>query len=212
MTEKLTRIQGLAVPLLWDNVDTDALVPAAPLKRLSGGGRERLGEILFYEFRFDSDGAPKPDFALNDLRLAGAPILVAGENFGCGSSREVAVWALQDYGFRAVIARKFADIFEQNAYKNHLLPAAVDATTHAKIVAALHQSPVSLSIDLVEKCIRIGDNNVGSFSADEVGLEMIVNNMDEFALTARCLPDIKACQNRLVESYPWLAAHTPEQP
>lgn len=204
MTEKLTRIQGLAVPLLWDNVDTDALVPAAPLKRLGGNGRERLGEILFYEFRFDSDGAPKPDFALNDPGLAGAPILVAGENFGCGSSREVAVWALQDYGFRAVIARNFADIFEQNAYKNQLLPAAVDATTYAKVVAALHRPPLSLTIDLVERRIRIGDDTIGSFRADEMGLEMIVTGMDEFALTARYLPDIRACQNRLVEVHPWL--------
>jgi 3-isopropylmalate dehydratase small subunit len=204
MTEKLTRIQGPVVPLLWDNVDTDALVPAAPLKRLGGNGRERLGEILFYEFRYDSNGAPKQDFVLNDAQFAGAPILVGGENFGCGSSREVAVWALQDYGFRAVIARNFADIFEQNAYKNQLLPAAVDATSYAKLVAALHRSPLSVTIDLIEKCIRIGDDAIGSFSADEMGLEMIVTGMDEFALTARYLPDIRACQNRLVEAHPWL--------
>ncbi|WP_426420395.1 3-isopropylmalate dehydratase small subunit [Bradyrhizobium genosp. A] len=204
MTERLTRIQGLVVPLLWDNVDTDALVPAAPLKRLGGNGRERSGEILFYEFRYDSDGAPKQDFVLNDAQFAGAPILVAGENFGCGSSREVAVWALQDYGFRAVIARNFADIFEQNAYKNQLLPAAVDATSYAKLVAALHRSPLSVTIDLIESCIRIGDDAIGSFSADEMGLEMIVTGMDEFALTARYLPDIRACQNQLVEAHPWL--------
>lgn len=203
MTEKLTHIQGMAVPLLWDNVDTDALVPAAPHKRISGGGRERLAEILFYEFRFNADGSPKLEFALNDPLLAQAPILIAGENFGCGSSREVAVWALRDYGFRAVIARNFADIFEQNSYKNQFLPAAVDAATHTRLVAELRRSPRPISIDLVEKCIRIGDDNIGAFSADEMGLEMIVNGMDEFALTARYVPDIKACQDRLVEAYPW---------
>jgi 3-isopropylmalate/(R)-2-methylmalate dehydratase small subunit len=137
MTEKLTSIQGIAVPLLWDNVDTDALVPAASHKKICGGGRDRLREVLLYEFRFTTEGAPKPDFALNRPQFQGAPILVVGENFGCGSSREVAVWALQDYGFRTVIARNFADIFEQNAYKNQLLPEAVDAATHAKIIKEL---------------------------------------------------------------------------
>ncbi|OAF06258.1 hypothetical protein AYJ54_14090 [Bradyrhizobium centrolobii] len=205
MTEKLTRIQGMAVPLLWDNVDTDALVPAAPHKRISGGGLERLGEILFYEFRFNADGTPKPDFVLSDPRFAQAPILIAGENFGCGSSREVAVWALQDYGFRAVIARNFADIFEQNSYKNQFLPAAVDTATHARLVAQLRRSPGPISIDLVEKCIRIGDESVGVFSADEMGLDMLINGVDEFALTARYAADIKACQDRLVEAYPWFA-------
>jgi 3-isopropylmalate/(R)-2-methylmalate dehydratase small subunit len=95
MTEKLTNIRGTAVPLLWDNVDTDALVPAAPHTRISGGGRDRLHEILFYEFRFAADGSPKSDFALNNPQFAKAPILVVGENFGCGSSREVGAWALE---------------------------------------------------------------------------------------------------------------------
>jgi 3-isopropylmalate dehydratase small subunit len=207
MTEKLTSIQGVAVPLLWDNVDTDALVPAAPHKRLSGGGRDRLRDVLFYEFRFTADGAPKPDFALNKPQFKGATILVVGENFGCGSSREVAVWALQDYGFRAVIARNFADIFEQNAYKNRLLPATVDGATNAKIIREMDRTlaPV-MSIDLVERCIRIDDDNIGPFSADEMGLEMIINGIDEFSLTARHVRDIEATQQRLGENYPWLKA------
>ena len=204
MTEKLTSVRGIAVPLLWDNVDTDALVPAAPHK-VRGGGTDRLREILFYEFRFEADGKPKPQFVLNDPQFAAAPILVAGENFGCGSSREVAVWALAAYGFRVVVARSFAEIFEQNAYKSHLLPATVDSATHAKIVRELdRQHPPTMSIDLIEQCIRIDEEKVGSFSVDEMGLEMIVNGMDEFSLTARYVPDIQASQRRLADIYPWL--------
>lgn len=204
MTGKLTNICGIAAPLLWDNIDTDAMTPVAPYKRL-GGGRDRLREVLFYEFRFAADGTPKPHFVLNEPRFAGAPILVAGENFGCGSSREVAVWSLIDYGFRAVIARSFAEIFEQNAYKNHLLPATVDAETHARIVRSLDcpASPVT-SIDLIQQCITINGENVGPFRADEMGLEMIVNGMDEFALTARYVPEIRATRRRLDDTYPWL--------
>src|SRR6266702_2750798 len=149
MTEKLRNIRGTAAPLLWDNVDTDAMTPVAPYKRL-GGGRDRLREVLFYEFRFAADGEPTPDFVLNQPRFAGAPILVASENFGCGSSREVAVWSLIDYGFRAVIVR------------------SLDCPT-----------PPVTSIDLIQQCITINDENVGPFRADEIGLEMIVNGMDE---------------------------------
>ncbi|UVO27443.1 3-isopropylmalate dehydratase small subunit [Bradyrhizobium arachidis] len=206
MTEKLASILGIAVPLLWDNVDTDALVPAAPHKKINGGGRDRLREILFYEFRFDAAGRPKPDFVLNDPQFAGAPILLAGENFGCGSSREVAVWSLRDFGFRAVLAKSFAEIFEQNAYKNHLLPVTVDTATHARIVAKLNCFPQqAIFIDLVERCIAIGGATIGSFRADEMGLEMIVNGMDEFSLTARHVADIQATQRRLAETWPWLA-------
>ena len=204
MTGKLTNIEGIAVPLLWDNVDTDALVPAAPHK-IIGGGRDRLREVLFYEFRFTAAGEPKPNFVLNEPQFTGASILLAGENFGCGSSREVAVWALRDYGFLAVIAKSFAEIFEQNAYKNHLLPATVDPATHTRIVREMDQpQPSTLSIDLVERSIRIDDNTIGEFNAGEMGLEMIVNGMDEFSLTARYVPDIKATQRRLAETYPWL--------
>ncbi|MBR1129127.1 3-isopropylmalate dehydratase small subunit [Bradyrhizobium iriomotense] len=206
MTGKLTSIEGVAVPLLWDNVDTDALVPAAPHKRINGGGRDRLHEVLFHEFRFDAAGHLKPDFVLNDVQFAEGPILLAGENFGCGSSREVAVWALLDYGFRAIIAKSFAEIFEQNAYKNHLLPATVDAATHARIVSALSRPrPPQMSIDLVARHIEIDGQAIGSFSADEMGLEMIVQGVDEFALTAQYIPDIVATQRRLTEACPWLA-------
>jgi 3-isopropylmalate/(R)-2-methylmalate dehydratase small subunit len=206
MTEKLTSVSGIAVPLLWDNVDTDALVPAAPHKA-RGGGTDRLREILFHEFRFAADGTLKPQFVLNAPQFAGAPILVAGENFGCGSSREVAVWALTAYGFRVVVARSFAEIFEQNAYKSRLLPATVDSATHAKIVRALDcQQPPTMSIDLLEQGIRIDEQRVGSFSVDEMGLEMIVNGIDEFSLTGRYVPDIKASQRRLADIYPWFDA------
>jgi 3-isopropylmalate/(R)-2-methylmalate dehydratase small subunit len=191
---------------LDQGVDTDALVPAAPHKA-RGRGTDRLREILFYEFRFAADGKPNPQFVLNAPRFAEAPILVAEENFGCGSSREVAVWALTAYGFRAVVARSFAEIFEQNAYKSHLLPATVDSATHGKIVRELDRPhPPTMSIDLIEQCIRFNEQRLGSFSVDEMGLEMIVNGIDEFSLTGRYVPDIQASQRRLADIYPWLDA------
>ena len=204
MTEKLTRVRGIAAPLLWDNVDTDALAPVAPHKAI-GGGTDRLREILFYESRYGADGKPQPDFVLNEARYQGAPILIAGENFGCGSSREHAVLALMDYGFRVVVARSFAEIFEQNAYKNRLLPAVVDSATLATIVRALDRAvPAIMTIDLVERYIRIDEEILGKFGVDEMGLEMIVEGTDEFSLTARYVPEIQSTRQHLAAAYPWL--------
>lgn len=206
MSLAVTTVTGTAVPLLWDNVDTDALVPAAPHKSILGGKNERLREILLYEFRFGPDGKPKADFVLNDPRFAGASILILGENFGCGSSRESAAWALKDYGFRAVIAKSFAEIFEQNAYKNHLVPAKVDAPTHAKLTEQIERNPThSVTIDLQDLCIKVGSDLVGAFSIDEMGREMLMTGSDEFSLTTRYLADISATQKRLTLEYPWLA-------
>lgn len=206
MIEKLTCLRGIAAPILWDNVDTDALAPVAPHKAI-GGGQDRLREILFYEARFGADGKPRPDFVLNMARYQGASILVAGENFGCGSSREHAVLALVDYGFRVVVARSFAEILEQNAYKNRLLPAAVDRPTHDKIVHALNQAVApELTIDLLGQCITFENETLGTFSVDEIGLEMIVEGTDEFSLTARHVADIRTVRQRLATAYPWLDA------
>ena len=206
MTDKLTSLHGIAAPLLWDNVDTDALAPVAPHKAI-GGGQDRLREILFYEARFGADGKPRHDFVLNMARYQGASILIAGENFGCGSSREHAVLALVDYGFRVVIARSFAEILEQNAYKKRLLPAAVDRPTHDKIVRALNQAIApELTIDLVGQCITIENEMLGTFSVDEIGLEMIVEGTDEFSLTARYVADIETARQRVGAAFPWLDA------
>jgi 3-isopropylmalate/(R)-2-methylmalate dehydratase small subunit len=204
MTEKLTSIGGIAVPLLWDNVDTDALAPAAPHKAM-GGGLDRLREILFYESRVSAGGTPRPEFVLNEGRYQGASILIAGDNFGCGSSREVAVLALIDYGFRVVIARSFAEIFEQNCYKNRLLPATVDSATCERIVRALARSDASmLTIELLKRSITIGEESLGTFTVEAMGVEMIVEGTDEFSLTARYVADIQATRRRLAAVYPWL--------
>ena len=116
-----------------ENVDTDQIIPARFLKATSKVG---LGTKLFADWRFDADGTPKPDFVLNQPEPTGAAVLVAGDNFGCGSSREHAPWALVDYGFRAVVSTSIADIFRNNSLKNGLLPVVVDAATHAKLLAA----------------------------------------------------------------------------
>ena len=122
--------QTVVLPI--ENVDTDQIIPARFLKATSKVG---LGSKLFADWRFDGEGKPKPDFVLNRPEAAGAAVLVAGDNFGCGSSREHAPWALYDYGFRAVVSTSIADIFRNNSLKNGLLPIAIDAATHAKLIA-----------------------------------------------------------------------------
>ena len=131
----ITRFEGPAVALPRDNVDTDQIIPARFLKTTTRTG---LGANLFSDWRFDASGAPRPEFILNSPAAARAAVLVAGWNFGCGSSREHAPWALADFGFRAVIAASFADIFQQNALKNGLLPIALPAEIHAPLLAGRH--------------------------------------------------------------------------
>src|SRR6516162_1160602 len=121
------------VVLPTENIDTDQIIPARFLKATSKNG---LGEKLFSDWRFNADGSEKPDFALNKAEAKGARVLIAGDNFGCGSSREHAPWALYDYGFRAVISTSIADIFRNNALKNGLLPIVVDRATHEKLLAS----------------------------------------------------------------------------
>jgi 3-isopropylmalate dehydratase small subunit len=205
MSKPLPLIRGRAVPLLWDSIDTDALVPVAPYKAILGGRNERLREILLYEFRFGADGRPKSDFILNDPRFTGAAILVAGENFGCGSSRENAVWALKDYGFEAVVAKSFADIFEHNAYKNHFVPAKVDPAKHARLVERVQATPdATIVLDLEAHTLQIDGDLLGAITLDEMGRELLLTGLDEFALTARYRADIERTINRLVAANPWL--------
>jgi 3-isopropylmalate/(R)-2-methylmalate dehydratase small subunit len=144
--EPLRPFSSKVVPLLADNVDTDQVIPARFLKVTDKTG---LGEALFSDWRYHADGSPKPEFVLNRPEMRGRQILLAGDNFGAGSSREHAPWALVGYGFRAVLSTSFADIFRNNSLKNGLLPIALPADAHASIVALVEADPdVELSVDL----------------------------------------------------------------
>src|SRR5512135_3517909 len=143
---QFTTLVSRIVPLPVNDIDTDQIIPARYLKATDKNG---LGDHLFADWRYEADGSPKPDFALNQPGARGAQILFAGDNFGCGSSREHASWALTGFGFRAVISTSFADIFRNNSLKNGLLPIIVDAATHASLRTRLEREPsAEVRIDL----------------------------------------------------------------
>ncbi len=151
MAEPFTTHTGLAVPLDRINVDTDQIIPKQFLKRIERTG---FGQFLFYDWRFTGDGSPDTGFVLNEDRYRDATILVAGDNFGCGSSREHAPWALQDYGFRVIIAPSFADIFYNNCFKNGLLPVVLPGDTVRRMLrSAAEQHPYSVSVDLERQVV-----------------------------------------------------------
>ena len=153
--EKINKFSAKTVVLPIENVDTDQIIPARFLKVTSKVG---IGKHLFADWRYDAAGNPKPDFILNRPEAAGAAVLVAGDNFGCGSSREHAPWALHDYGFRAVISTSIADIFRNNALKNGLLPIMVDAGVHAKLLAS-PGAPVTVSLE--DQSVTLADGTHG---------------------------------------------------
>ena len=169
-----TRIESRIVPLPVDNIDTDQIIPARFLKTISKVG---LGDQLFCDWRYDAEGKPKPDFILNQPRGQGAQILLAGDNFGCGSSREHAPWALTQYGFSAVISTSFADIFRQNSLKNSLLPVIVPREIHA----ALFQLPedAQLVIDLPSQTLTLPDGRKVEFPIDPFAKHCLLEGVDE---------------------------------
>src|ERR1043166_2249240 len=154
---------GLVVPFERENVDTDQIIPKQFLKRIERTG---YGEFLFYDWRFQSNGKPNPSFILNAQKYAGATVLVAGRNFGCGSSREHAVWALRDYGFRAILASSFADIFATNCVKNGLLPVILSAPQISELTTQASAKQVSLTIDLELRHVRSPDGFSATFPVD----------------------------------------------
>jgi 3-isopropylmalate/(R)-2-methylmalate dehydratase small subunit len=161
------------VVLRVDNVDTDQIIPARFLKTIS---KEGLGDQLFYDWRYDSSGAPKPDFILNTDAGRGAQVLVAGDNFGCGSSREHAPWALTQFGFKAVISTSFADIFKGNSLKNGLLPIVVPADVHARLLA----SPgAEVKIDLASQTLTLPDGTAVEFPIDAFSKHCLLEGVDE---------------------------------
>jgi 3-isopropylmalate/(R)-2-methylmalate dehydratase small subunit len=168
------RLESRLVPLPIDNVDTDQIIPARFLKTISKDG---LGSQLFCDWRYDAEGRPKPDFILNQPRVQGAEILLAGDNFGCGSSREHAPWALTQFGFRAVISTSFADIFKQNSLKNSLLPVVVPREVHAELFALPPEATVA--IDLESQTLALPDGRKVEFPIDPFAKHCLLNGIDE---------------------------------
>jgi len=172
-----TNFSSRLAPLAANNVDTDQIIPARFLKTTSKQG---LDKQLFCDWRYDAQGNPKPDFILNQPQAQGAEILLAGDNFGCGSSREHAPWALTQFGFRAVVSTSFADIFKGNALKNSLLPIVVPADIHADLFAMVAKDPqVKVMVDLAAQKLTLPDGRAVSFPVDEFSRHCLLEGVDE---------------------------------
>ncbi|MCL5274799.1 MAG: 3-isopropylmalate dehydratase small subunit [Chloroflexi bacterium] len=175
--DKYLSFSSKIVPLANENVDTDQIIPARFLKVTDKAG---LGDNLFSDWRYTADGSPKPDFILNKAEMKGRQILLAGDNFGCGSSREHAPWALAGYGFRAVISTSFADIFRNNSLKNGLLPIIVDKDTHEQLFSLVAEDPdTALAVDLSRQALVLPDGRNVTFPIDGFSKTCLLNGVDE---------------------------------
>jgi 3-isopropylmalate/(R)-2-methylmalate dehydratase small subunit len=189
-----TRHTGLIVPLDRANVDTDQIIPKEFLKRIERTG---FGEFLFNDWRYHPDGSPVEDFELNLPQYAGASILVTRQNFGCGSSREHAVWALEEYGIRAVIAPSFADIFRNNALGNGLLPVTLSEEGVSEILrSASERQGYELTVDLESQLVSDGEGLQYGFSLDPFDRYRLLNGLDDIGLTLQHEDDIAAYEER----------------
>jgi 3-isopropylmalate/(R)-2-methylmalate dehydratase small subunit len=178
---QFVKYTGSIVPLLRPNIDTDQIIPKQFLKRIERTG---YGEFLFYDWRLNADGSPITEFVLNDPRYRNASILLAGPNFGCGSSREHAPWSLLDYGFRVVIAPSFADIFYSNSLKNGLLPVVLDDELCGRLAARVESDPeYMLTVDLETKTVTGSDGFSEGFEIDDFSRHCLLNGLDEIGLT-----------------------------
>ena len=209
--KKFIKLDALVVPLDRANVDTDAIIPKQFLKSIKRSG---FGPNAFDEWRYLDHGEPdmdnskrplNPDFVLNQPRYQGAQILLARENFGCGSSREHAPWALEDYGFRAIIAPSFADIFFNNCFKNGLLPIKLDAEKVDALFRAVETNEgYRLAIDLEKQAITAPDGQMYSFAIDAFRKHCLLNGLDDIGLTLQHVDEIAVFEKRHLAEQPWL--------
>jgi 3-isopropylmalate/(R)-2-methylmalate dehydratase small subunit len=200
--EKFQKLDAVAVTIAAPNVDTDQIVPARFLRKPRSGG---YGGFLFHDLRFDDAGAEKPGFVLNQSAYRGARILVGEKNFGCGSSREHAVYALWDYGFRAVIAPSFGDIFFNNCFKNGLLPIVLPAAEVAALQAELTKQPgAHVRVDLDCQEVTAPSGKVHRFEVDSFRKQCLVQGLDEIAFTLGHDADIAAFERRQSQELRWL--------
>lgn len=209
--EKFNTLTAIVAPLDRSNVDTDAIIPKQFLKSIKRSG---FGPNLFDEWRYLDHGEPgmdnsaraiNPDFVLNQSRYQGAQILLARDNFGCGSSREHAPWALLDYGFRVIIAPSFADIFYNNCFKNGILPIKMDVTRLDELFKETQASEgYQLSVDLQAQLVKKPNGDEIAFDVDPFRKHCLLNGLDDIGLTLQYVDDIKAYEDRRAEQTPWL--------
>ena len=203
--DKFTTLAGIAAPLPILNVDTDMIIPKQHLKTIKRTG---LGAVLFEEMRFTLEGAEIADFILNQAPYRNAQILVAGDNFGCGSSREHAPWALLDFGIRCVIAPSFADIFFNNCFKNGILPIVLpQAQIDALMADAQNPETAALTVDLEAQTIARGNGEAIAFEVDSFRKHCLLNGLDDISLTLQQEEKISAYEAQQRENLPWLWAN-----
>jgi len=191
--EKFLTHTGKLVAIDRSNIDTDQIIPKQFLKRIERTG---YGEFLFFDWRFNSDGTPRTDFVLNNPKHDGASILIAGANFGCGSSREHAPWSLYDYGFRCIIAPSVADIFYNNSLKNGLLPVILDEETVRKLIERSLQVDYSITVNLENQTVMDTNGLIASFEIDDFRKYCLLNGLDDIALTLQYEDKIAEYENR----------------
>ncbi len=201
--EKFTRLTGIAAPLAMVNFDTDKIIPSKWLKTI---GRTGLGKGLFEALRYDADGSENPDFFLNKAPYREAKILVTGANFGCGSSREHAVWALLDFGIRCVIAPELADIFHSNALKNGVLPVKLPQAQVDKLMKDAEAGDAPLTVDLETQEITRPNGETIAFEIDPFHKHSLLNGLDDIALTLEKAEAIAAFEEKQKGRQPWLYA------
>jgi len=200
--EKFTTLTGVAAPMNMINIDTDMIIPKQYLTTV---GRTGLGKALFFEMRYNDDGSENPDFVLNQPTYRNATILVAGDNFGCGSSREHAPWALLDFGIRCVIATSFADIFYNNCFKNGILPIKLPPEDVAKLMDdAERGANATVTIDLENQVITGPDGGEVKFDLDEFKKHCLFNGLDDIGLTMKNAAKIDDYEDAQKSSQPWL--------
>ena len=209
--QAFTQHTGIVAPLDRPNVDTDAIIPKQFLKSIKRSG---FGPNAFDDWRYLDEGGPdidndsrriNPDFVLNQSPFDRASILLARENFGCGSSREHAVWALDDFGFRAVIAPSFADIFFNNSFKNGLLPIALDAEVVDDLFKRIADKPgLEISIDLEAQTVSCEGEKIADFEIDEFRKHCMLNGLDDIGLTLQHADEIRAYEEQRRQNAPWL--------
>ena len=200
--QNFTTLKGIAAPLNMINVDTDMIIPKQYLKTIKRTG---LGAALFAEMRYDEQGRPKADFVLNRPEYKGASILVAGQNFGCGSSREHAPWALLDFGIRCIIAPAFADIFFNNTFKNGILPVILPEKRVNEIMRFLLELPgAEITVDLPGQTVTGPDGKVDKFEVDSFRKHCLINGLDDIGLTLQKDAAIASYETRIAGDRPWL--------
>ncbi|HYP06256.1 MAG TPA: 3-isopropylmalate dehydratase small subunit [Bryobacteraceae bacterium] len=201
---KFTTFHSKVLPMPVDNIDTDQIIPARFLKTIS---KEGLDKQLFYDWRYDAEGNPNPDFLLNQPKAKGVEILLAGDNFGCGSSREHAPWALTQFGFRAVISTSFADIFKGNALKNSLLPIVVPREIHGELFRAVEANPeYTATVDLAAQRLVLPDGRAVEFPVDAFSKHCMLEGVDELGYILKHESEIAAYESRRPDTVNTLTA------